>query len=214
MIILIILICLLLTIFIHEAAHMFVALACGVKVKAFSIGFGKPLWHKKFKGIDFRFCPILLGGYCRLEGEKTKRKFGWLSARYSKKVAIVLAGVIANFLLACILYLIYYKSICFGIWYDCQLMTSIITKDFYKLELLLLNIEPNIFIVQLTIMNLFAAITNILPIPALDGGYLWLFPLERILKKDFPKFLERITKIGFVVLIIIQVILIGWFWFL
>lgn len=214
MIYLIILACLLITVAVHEAAHMFVALACGIKVKAFSIGFGRPIWHKKFKGIDFRLCPILLGGYVRLEGEKTKRKFGWLSARYSKKMAIVLAGVVANFLFACIVYLIYYKSISFGIWFDWQIMVGVITKDVDKLRFLLSNVIPNLFILQLTIMNLFAAITNVIPLPSLDGGYIWLFPLEKFFKQKFPKFLEKIVRIGFIFIVISQIILLYYIWVL
>ena len=65
---------LLIAVFFHELAHMIVALLCGVKVKAFVIGFGKPFIHKKIWGIDFGIAVIPLGGYCRLEGEKSKVK--------------------------------------------------------------------------------------------------------------------------------------------
>jgi len=47
-------VCLLLTVFVHELAHMLVALKCGIGVRAFAIGFGKPYLHKTIKGIDYR----------------------------------------------------------------------------------------------------------------------------------------------------------------
>jgi len=204
---------LLITVAFHEAAHMIVALLCKVKVEAFSIGFGKVLLHKKLWNIDFRLSAIPLGGYCRLEGEKGKTKTGWLTKRYSKKLAIVLAGVTANLLIAFLCYWINYKSIRLGLYVDFKLLTSIFTKDYLTIYVLIATLQPNLFILQLGLMNLFACLTNLLPIPALDGGFVWLFHLERIYKEKFPVFLDKITKIGFIVLIILQVVLIYWVWF-
>jgi len=208
-----ILVCLFLTVVFHELSHMLVALAVGVKVEAFSIGFGKILLHKKLWNIDFRLSAIPLGGYCRLEGEKGKSKTGWLTKRYSKKLAIVLAGVTANILIAFLCYWINYKSIRLGLYVDFKLLTSIFTKDYLTIYVLVATLQPNLFILQLGLMNLFACITNLLPIPALDGGFVWLFHLERIYKEKFPEFLEKITKIGFVILMVLQVVLLYWIWF-
>ena len=72
-----------LAILVHEAGHMITALLCGVKVEAFSIGFGKPIWHKIIKGIDFRITPLLLGGYTKLKGEENKDPDGFLYITYS-----------------------------------------------------------------------------------------------------------------------------------
>ncbi len=207
-----IIIALFVTVFVHELAHMFVALACGVKVTAFSIGFGKILLHKKLWNIDFRLSLIPLGGYCRLQGEKSKVKEGWLHQRYYKKVLISIAGVTANFLLACLIYQLYYKSISFGLKLDWDLMKAVFAKDYMGIIALLKPIKINIFIIQMTLMNLFAAITNIIPFPSLDGGFLWLFPLERFFKEKFPLFLAKITRIGFVTLMILQVLLLYWIW--
>ena len=206
---------LLITVFFHELAHMIIALLCKVKVLAFSLGFGKPLLHKKLWGIDFRLSPIPLGGYCRLEGEKGKTKTGWLTQRYSKKLAIVLAGVTANLLIAFLCYYINYKSIKLGLKIDFLLLKIMFTKDISSIPnifKLLIPVNPNLFLIMLSMTNLFACITNLLPIPALDGGFIWLFHLERIYKDKFPEFLERITKIGFISLLILQVILIYWLW--
>ena len=61
-----ILVCVLLfalAILIHEFGHFIVALKLGLRVEAFSIGFGKPIWKKKVNGVEYRISPILLGGY-------------------------------------------------------------------------------------------------------------------------------------------------------
>lgn len=212
--ILYILAALLITVFFHELAHMLVALACGVKVKAFVIGFGKPLIHKKLWGIDFGLAPIPLGGYCRLEGEKSKVKEGWLAQRYSKKLAIVLAGVTINLLIAFICYWINFKSIRFGLWVDWFLIKGMFVKDYESIFRLLAILTPNLFILQLGLMNLFACLSNVLPIPALDGGYIWLFLLEKKLRNQFVPFLKKITRIGFVVIMALQIVLVYYLWFM
>jgi len=203
---------LLITVFFHELAHMVVALLCKVKVEAFSLGFGKVLLHKKLWNIDFRLSAIPLGGYCRLEGEKGKTKTGWLTKRYSKKLAIVLAGVTANLIIAFLCYWINYKSIKLGLYVDYKLLTSIFTKDHLTIYVLIATLQPNLFILQLGLMNLFAALTNIMIFPSLDGGYIWLLLLEKPLKEKFIPFIEKITKIGFIILIILQLVLIYYIW--
>lgn len=62
--------CLIFLIVFHEFGHFIMAKICGVKVEAFSVGFGPILFHKKIKGTDFRLSLIPLGGYCGMKGEK------------------------------------------------------------------------------------------------------------------------------------------------
>lgn len=60
---------------VHEWGHYRVAVACGVKVLTFSIGFGKPLLRWKSRqphaGQDTEFCISLipLGGYVKMLDE-------------------------------------------------------------------------------------------------------------------------------------------------
>lgn len=201
---------LLLTVVIHELAHMVVALLCGVKVEAFSIGFGKVLLHKKLWNIDFRLSLIPLGGYCKLDEDP---KTGWLTKRYSKKLAIILAGVTANLLLACICYSINYGSIRLGLFIDFKLIQYIFAKDYEGIYILTTIAQANMFLLQLGLINLISAVFNLIPFPCLDGGYIFLFWFEKLLKKNFAPFLSKITKIGFIVLIILQIILMYWIWF-
>lgn len=110
---------------IHEYGHFQVARWCGVKVLKFSIGFGKPLWQKTF-GKDrtqFVLAAIPLGGFVKMLDErelkaeqmadpdqpKTHYSEAELQRAFNrqsvwKRIAIVIAGPVANLLLAIVLY--------------------------------------------------------------------------------------------------------------
>ena len=101
---------------VHEYGHFQVARWCNVKVLKFSIGFGKPLWQKKFgqDQTEFVLAAIPLGGYVKLldEHEFTGSDSHQLHdmqralnrQSVAKRMAIVLAGSAANLLLAILLY--------------------------------------------------------------------------------------------------------------
>lgn len=201
---------LLIVVSLHEVGHLIVASLCGVKVKAYSIGFGRPYLKKKNFGIEFRITPWLLGGYVELEGEQTKIKNGFLAQRYIKKVLILIAGCFVNILLSCIVYQYMYNSIQFGFWVDWNLIKILFTKDFVKGAYIIANLKPNFFLMQLTLISTFCAITNLLPLPALDGGTIWLLWLEKIYKKKFATILTKINQMGFLLLLIAQIIIIYW----
>jgi regulator of sigma E protease len=96
----------------HELGHYLVARVCGVKVLRFSVGFGMPLWRRKFGAdqTEWAVSAFPLGGYVKMlderEGtvapEERHRAFNRQSVL--KRFAIVLAGPVANFLLAVLLY--------------------------------------------------------------------------------------------------------------
>ncbi|QSI30787.1 RIP metalloprotease RseP [Variovorax sp. RKNM96] len=101
---------------VHEYGHYRVAVACGVKVERFSIGFGKALfrWQPKRQHpgqqTEFVIAAFPLGGYVKMlderEGpvapEERHRAFNTQPLR--SRAAIVAAGPIANLLLAIVLY--------------------------------------------------------------------------------------------------------------
>ena len=118
-----------------------------------------------------------------------------------------------NFLIASICYLINYGSILQGISIDWLLIKLMVTKDYFSIVLLIEQLHPNMFLLQLSIINLLCAITNILPIPALDGGHLWMVLMEKVWKENFIKYYTRITKISFFILMILQFIIIYVMWF-
>ncbi len=106
-----------LVVFFHELGHFLVARWCGVKVLAFSIGFGPELlgFHDRY-GTRWRIAAIPLGGYVKFLGDENaasvpdKSHLSGMDAAdraqslvfqpVLKRAAIVAAGPIANFLLA------------------------------------------------------------------------------------------------------------------
>ena len=97
---------------VHEYGHYRVAVACGVKVLRFSVGFGRVLWRRQrdADATEFVICALPLGGYVRMlderEGAVDRRD---LDRAFNRKplwarTAIVAAGPIANLLLAVLLY--------------------------------------------------------------------------------------------------------------
>ena len=91
----------------HEFGHYWVARRCGVKVLRFSVGFGRPLWSRRGKdGTEYVIAAIPLGGYVKMsderEGDVADADLDRAFNRQSvwKRIAIVIAGPLANLLLA------------------------------------------------------------------------------------------------------------------
>jgi len=196
------------SVLVHEGGHLVAALLNKVKVKVFSIGFFKPYIKKNIKGIEFRFTPWLLGGYVSLYGETEKVPNGFLSLPYLRKVSILLAGILTNLLVASVCYIINYKSMFVGLLVDLSIIKSMLLKDYsYIIQLLLIYQPKNLFLLQLSVFNMFCALFNLIPFPALDGSLVWMMGVEKILPlKKFVKFLKYTCYIGFTLLLIFQFI--------
>ncbi|MET1117080.1 MAG: RIP metalloprotease RseP [Comamonas sp.] len=97
---------------VHEYGHYRVAVACGVKVLRFSVGFGKPLlrWTPKGSPTEFVLAVFPLGGYVRMLDEREgavapeERHLAFNNKPLRSRAAIVAAGPAANLLLAVLLY--------------------------------------------------------------------------------------------------------------
>ncbi|UUX97039.1 RIP metalloprotease RseP [Aquabacterium sp. J223] len=97
---------------IHEYGHYRVAVACGVKVLRFSVGFGRVLWRwqKTPQSTEFVLSALPLGGYVRMLDEReapvppAERHLAFNHKPLWQRAAIVAAGPIANLLLAVLLY--------------------------------------------------------------------------------------------------------------
>jgi regulator of sigma E protease len=92
---------------VHEYGHFQVARWCGIKVLRFSVGFGKPLWTKIGRdGVEYQVAAIPLGGYVKMlderEGEvpAEERHLAFNTQSVWKRIAVVAAGPLANFLFA------------------------------------------------------------------------------------------------------------------
>ncbi|MBX3606310.1 MAG: RIP metalloprotease RseP [Piscinibacter sp.] len=97
---------------IHEYGHYRVAVACGVKVLRFSVGFGRVLWRRQATpdSTEFVVSMLPLGGYVRMLDEREGPVApGELGGAFNRKplwqrTAVVAAGPLANLLLAVLLY--------------------------------------------------------------------------------------------------------------
>jgi len=196
------------SIMLHEFGHLITALWFKVKVTAYSIGFGKVLLHKKWKKIDWRISLIPLGGYCELE-ERIGEPHSLAELSYSKQLIIILAGILMNLLIATICYWIQFRSFFMGFYFDLQIWKLLLTNNYDSISYLVYHLDLNPYILQCSILNIGLFITNLLPIPALDGGYIWLLPLQ---KKLSPITYKRIIYFGILFLIISQVWLIYYWW--
>ena len=95
----------------HEFGHFWVARRCGVKVLRYSIGFG-PVVARRFgrDGVEYALSAIPLGGYVKMlderEGEvpEALRQQAFNRKSVGRRIAIVAAGPIANFLFAIVAY--------------------------------------------------------------------------------------------------------------
>jgi len=96
----------------HEFGHYWVARKCGVRVLRFSIGFGKPLLRWQRDDTEFVLAGIPLGGYVKMYGESTdeepvpedQKHLSFSHKSVWQRMAIVVAGPIANLLLAIFIY--------------------------------------------------------------------------------------------------------------
>ncbi len=101
-----------LLIVIHEYGHYRVAVACGVKVLRFSVGFGRVIWRRQATpdGTEFVLSALPFGGYVRMlderEGEvaPAERERAFNRKPLWQRAAIVAAGPAANLGLAVLLY--------------------------------------------------------------------------------------------------------------
>ena len=88
---------------VHEYGHYRVAVACGIKVLKFSIGFGKPLftWRLKGKDTDFSIGMLPLGGYVKMLDEReapvdpAERHLAFNTQPLKSRAAVVAAGPLA-----------------------------------------------------------------------------------------------------------------------
>lgn len=113
-------------VFIHEFGHYWVARLCKIRVEEFAIGFGKEIFGFNAKnGTRWKFCLLPFGGYVKMFGDKNpasiadnekvrnftpeEKKVSFYNQNVYKKIAVVAAGPIANFILAILLLTIIFR---------------------------------------------------------------------------------------------------------
>jgi regulator of sigma E protease len=108
---------------VHELGHYLVARWCGVKVLRFSVGMGKVIWSRRFGAdqTEWAISALPLGGYVKMldaretdpatiSPEDLAREF--TRQNVWRRIAIVAAGPLSNFLLAIAIFAgLYYAGI-------------------------------------------------------------------------------------------------------
>lgn len=104
-------------IFVHELGHFLLAKGAGVGVLKFSLGFGPRLIGKKWGETEYMLSLIPLGGYVKLLGEspgdsltEEQERRSFLKQPVWKRMAIVIAGPVFNFLLAILIFMGVYMT--------------------------------------------------------------------------------------------------------
>lgn len=94
-------------VFIHELGHYFVARRRGMRVEAFAIGFGKPIWTWERDGVKWHICMLPFGGYVKIAGmqkegsrEPYEIQDGFYGKRPIDRIWVALAGPLVNIVFA------------------------------------------------------------------------------------------------------------------
>ena len=216
-------------IFIHEGGHFAVAKLCKVKVNQFAIGFGPKIIEFKGKETLYALRLIPLGGFVSMEGENgdsnDERAFN--NASIPKRIAIVVAGATVNIVFGLLVYFVL-ASFVYG---NISLAFKALSNYFFALiESIKMLFTGNVglkdltgpvgisgmvsqtsnikeYIYMMSIISTSLGITNLLPLPALDGGKIVLLIIEAIRKKPLKQETEiQIQLLGFSILIVVALV--------
>lgn len=216
-------------IFIHEGGHFLIAKLCRVKVNEFAIGFGPIIWKKEGKETKYALRLIPLGGFVSMEGEdeESENERSFSKASIPKRIAIVAAGAIVNILFGLVAYFILVAVVYKDVIIAFQATGGMVSSIFESLKMLftgnigikdlsgpigISNAVSNTttlsnYIYIISVISASLGVTNLLPIPALDGGKILLLIIEAIRRKPLKKETEiQIQLIGFSVLIALSLV--------
>ena len=216
-------------IFIHEGGHFTVAKLCKIKVNEFAIGFGPTIWKRQGKETKYALRAIPLGGFVSMEGEdedsENERSFS--KASIPKRIAIVAAGAIVNIIFGLLVYFILVAVVYKNIPLAFEATGSFMVELLNSIKMLFtghvgiddmsgpVGISGIVaqtttfinYIYIIAIISISLGITNLLPIPALDGGKILILIIEAIRRKPLNKELEvQMQLIGFSILIALSLI--------
>jgi len=90
-------------VFIHELGHFWIARRQGMRVEAFSIGFGIPIYTWNRKGVKWMICILPFGGYVRIAGmqkegglEPYEISDGFYAKSPWQRIKVAVAGPLVN----------------------------------------------------------------------------------------------------------------------
>lgn len=203
--------------------HFVIAKLCKVRVNEFSVGFGKKLWSKQKGETLYSLRMIPLGGFVSMEGEEehSDKEGSFSNASILKKIAIVSAGAIVNIIFGIIVYFLLI-TFHYGIEIAIKSTGNYIGALYESIKILftggtsindlagpvgiatIVSQTSNLtdFIYLLSVISLSLGITNLIPIPPLDGGKILIYIIEAIKRKPLKEETSlRIQMAGFMFII-------------
>lgn len=208
---------------IHEGGHFVVAKLCKVRVNEFSVGFGKCIWSKTVKETKYSLRIVPLGGYVSMEGEEEPSEVdgSFSKASFWKKLAIVLAGPMINIIFGILIYFVLI-SIKYGIQIGITSTGSFFGALIESIRIMVTGgatmndlagpVGIGVIVAQtsgltdfiylLSVISLSLGISNLIPIPPLDGGKLLIYVIEAIKRKPLKEETSlKLQMLGFVFII-------------
>lgn len=210
---------------IHEGGHFTVAKLCKVKVREFSIGFGPKIYSWQGKETKYTIRWIPFGGYVDMlgEAERDNTEGSFSVASIPKRLAIVVAGATVNIVFGL---LVFFIIMCIA---RNDILFAFKQTGLYILDLLNslkliftgnVNMDQMVgpvgisgmvvqtsgflnFIYLMSLISVSLGVTNLLPIPALDGGRIVILIIEWIRKRPLDEEVEiKIQMTGFTLLLL------------
>ncbi len=185
----------------HEFGHFIAARVSGVPIKIFSIGFGPKLWAVTKRKTQYRISIIPLGGYVMPDVEDDNE---FLALPVHKRIAMTVGGPLASIILP--LFCFAFAN-CLSIGFS---VNAIFVKPFYQVCAIFFGVLVSLLGIfsqhsqlsgiigvvaqggqfvginlikafQFTgLVSLNLAVLNLVPLPVLDGGKVFLYLLEYI----------------------------------
>ena len=199
-------------IIIHEGGHFLIAKLCKIKVNEFSVGFGKEIISKKKKETKYTLRLIPLGGYVNLLGEEeaSNEEGSYSNAPIIKRFAILIAGAAVNIVFGIIVFFIlasivnnsmksgiivtqnYLENLVESV---VSLFTGNVTKEQVvgPVGISAMIVKTNGLIdlfYMMSVISISLGVTNLLPIPGLDGGKILFLLVELIRRKPLKEDVE------------------------
>lgn len=213
---------------IHEAGHYFAARRAGIPIAIFSVGLGPALWRRRHCGTEFRVAWIPFGGYVlpKVEDEKEFNRY-----KISQRLLLAAGGPMAGFIYPWLCFVVLgiasqglsleliWTSLSKVLIVGFAMLRGLGTALTKPQELsgiigivaqgghyIGLNWVKGLSMSALLSINL--AIFNLLPLPALDGGKIFLYLLEKIHPK-LQRLQEPLTIAGWVCIIALMLYVTG-----
>ncbi len=213
-----------LMIFVHELGHYLIAKVYGIRTLTFSLGFGPKLfsYQRDPDSTLFQIALIPFGGFVKFHGDNEFEEIdaddnsAYVNASNLAKIMILLAGPLANYLFAGIFLtaavhmaseIPFIESVYWGFFGVPLKVFGLISFSNISVQgpigtINILVKSPDVlnFIARIGFMNLSLMVVNMLPLPPLDGGKIFMILVGLITRRSIAKVELLISIVGVILL--------------